>query len=60
MSALMAQFQMLEFLPVHVKGLHSMQIVTLSTSAVSKPKWINLLALLHVKEAKHLHFAGNT
>lgn len=33
-SPFMAHFQMLEFLPVHLKRLHSVQILTLLTSAL--------------------------
>ena len=33
-SPFMAHFQMFEFLPVHLKGLHSVQIFTLLTSAL--------------------------
>ena len=50
---------MLELLPVPLKGDIPRKLSHHSVQHVSVPQWINLAALLHLKEAKCLHFTVN-
>lgn len=50
---------MLELLPGPWKEQHSMQTITLLIQHVSVPQWVDLVALLRIKEAKCLYFTVN-